>query len=181
VLTRLYLRIVEDDAGRRGFLEGTDSYKLLRIPVELDDDDTEGFVPIDAITTARKLKADRITCNGSVRVVGADNVTAEYDRPDVGQFPSTDSLLDVEPALYEGERWTIGLNPLFLLELAMGMGAETITLEFARASTNGRDSQAPTVYGPSNLRPITVRPQNMLRGAEPNSDAIGLLMPVRSR
>lgn len=181
VLTRLYLRITGEGADRKGFLEGTDSYKLVRVPVELDEADTEGFVPVDAITTARKVKSDRVSCNGTCRVVGADGVVIEYDRPDVGQFPNTDSLLDLPPAQYDGRRWTIGLNPLYLLDLAMAMGAETVTLEFTAVNPDGRDSQAPTAFGPSNLRPIQVRPQNMLRGAEPAADAIGLLMPVRSR
>lgn len=180
VLTRLYLRITGEGDERQGWLEGTDSYKLLRLPVDIDEDDTEGFIPIDAITTARKLKADTMACNGSVRVVGADGVTAEYDRPADGQWVNADSLLDVEPAQIDGYRWKIGLSPLLLLDLAMGMGAETVTLEFTATRPAPGPDGGNVSFAPSNLRPIQVRPQNMLRGADRNDDTIGLLMPVRS-
>ena len=179
VLTHLYLRIVGEGEGRRGFLEGTDSYKLGRVPVELEPGDTEGFIPAEVITAARKAKADGIRANGSLELEAFGKVVATFPRTFEGQFPNTDQLLELEPAMIDGGRWTIGLNPKLLLELAAGMGAETVTLEFTATKTYPRDGE-PIVEGrPSNLRPIVVRPLATFRGCEENHEAIGLLMPIR--
>lgn len=179
-IANLYLRIVGEGDDRRGYLEGTDSYKLLRVPVELDEADTEGFVPTAAITAARKARTDRISCNGSCRVVGVDGSVLELERYNGTNFPSTDQLLDNVPARIEGDTWRIGLNPLFLLELAMGMGAETVELEFT-AVKGLPDADGRTDFRPSNLRPMRVYPGTMLRGADRADDTVGLLMPVRVR
>ena len=179
VLCHLYLRITGEGNERRGSLEGTDSYHLTRVPVDVAPEDTEGFIPVDAITAARKAKVDELTCNGAVSFTSPDGAVQTWPRRDVGQFPNTDQLLAIEPALIEGERWQIGLNPKFLLDLAESLGAETITLEFARPTTAGRDSTAPAKFGPSGLRPITVRPLGAKRRGELVDGAIGLLMPIR--
>ena len=179
VLCTLYLRIVGEGAERKGYLEGTDSYKLARIPVELDEGDTEGFIPLEAIQTARKLKVDTIRANGTVDIPTGTETAVSYSRPDVGQFPNTDALLDVEPARIDGERWRIGLNPTLLAELAAGMGCETVELEFAAVRPAPGPDGGNVDFRPSGLRPVTVRPLGFIRGAGSTSDATGLLMPVR--
>lgn len=179
VLTHLYLRIVGEGGDRRGFLEGTDSYKLGRVPVELEEGDTEGFIPAEVIGAARKAKADSIRANGSLELETFGKVIASFPRTFEGTFPNTDQLLDVTPARINGARWTIGLNPKLLLELAEGMGAETVTLEFANTKTYSRGSDPAETPDPSPLRPIMVRPLGMVRGCEDNHEAVGLLMPIR--
>ena len=179
VLCSLYLRITGEGDDRKGFLEGTDSYHLTRIPVDVDENDTEGFIPVDAIIAARKAKVDVISANGAVQFTTPAGDNLQFTRGPGGQFPNTDQLLAIEPALIEGERWQIGLNPKFLLDLAESLGAETITLEFARSVVNGRDTTTPSEFGPSALRPITVRPLGAKRRGELVDGAIGLLMPIR--
>lgn len=178
VLTCLFLRIVELDGVRHGYLEGTDSYKLGRIPVELDDDDTEGFVTRDAIEAARKGKADRLICNGSLAFTTADGGTVSMPRPEPGKPVNADQLLDVSPAMIEGQRFTIGVNPVLLLELANAFGSDAVELEFT-AVKGKPDAEGATDFRPSNLRPISVRPLQTRRGVKHPSEPIGLVMPIR--
>ncbi len=173
-MTSLYLRIVGEGAERRGYLEGTDSYKLGRVPVELADDDTEGFIPVEVIAAARKAKLTDVRANGSLELREYDTVRASFPREDRGQFPDTDRLMELEPARIEGETWRIGLNPRLLFELAEGIGAETVSLEFTATKPAPGPDGGPVDFRPSGLRPIVVRPMS---GQTP--DAIGLLMPVR--
>jgi hypothetical protein len=105
-----YLRITGEGDARQGFLEGTDSYKLARIPVTVDTEDTEGFVSRDAIGLARKLKCDRIVCNGSLELRSGDRTEATLVRESYGQFPDTDKLLELEPAKIDGCRFVIGTS-----------------------------------------------------------------------
>jgi hypothetical protein len=181
-----YLRITGEGDARQGFLEGTDSYKLARIPVTVDTEDTEGFVSRDAIGLARKLKCDRIVCNGSLELRSGDRTEATLVRESYGQFPDTDKLLELEPAKIDGCRFVIGLSPQLLHELADSMGADGVSLEFT-ANAGGQYSGTSLPAGaPSPLRPITVRPlthsqqnygRRRARVTHPN--AVGLLMPIR--
>jgi DNA polymerase III sliding clamp (beta) subunit (PCNA family) len=181
VLHALYLRIEGEGDSRRGYIEGTDSYKLGRIPVELDDDDTEGFLQLEVLAAARKLKCDAIRCNGAVELAQYGQTVATYPREDRGQFPNTAALIDHEPAQIEGERWKIGLNPAYLVDLAAAMGAETVELEFTATRPAPGPDGGPVDFRPSNLRPITVRPGSLLKDADASPDTVGVLMPVRLR
>jgi len=150
VLTHAFLRV----DGERATLEACDSYKLARIPVELEAGDEEGFVPVEALTTARKARAESVSVNGSVDIPGGPS----FPRPELGQFPNAVQLFP------DGEvAFAVGVNAKFLHELAQGLGSETVRLEFVKVGDE-----------PSALRPIVVRP---IGGDAPEAD--GLLMPVR--
>lgn len=179
VLHALYLRIRENDGERHGVLEGTDSYKLGRIPVELDEGDTEGFVTLEAIETARKAKYDHLYCNGSLGAGTALEPLVHFPRPELGTFPDTDKLLELEPAMIDGARFRFGINPRLLLELAEGLACDTVELEFACTKTYAKGADASSSPAPSPLRPLTVRPLGRKRGSDVSADAIGLIMPVR--
>jgi DNA polymerase III sliding clamp (beta) subunit (PCNA family) len=178
-LHALYLRITGEGDDRHGYLEGTDSYKLGRIPVDLSEGDVEGFVPLDVLASARTLKCDEIACNGSLELRQHGVTMATYPRENRGQFPNTDQLIAYEPARIEGDRWSIGLNPSFLLDLARAMGAETVELEFTAVRPAQSADGKPADFRPSNLRPITVRPVGMIRGADEPAGMVGVLMPVK--
>lgn len=177
-ISMLYLRIAGEGDERKGYLEGTDSYKLARIPVEVSEHDTEGYIPVEAVTTARKLRVDELRCNGTVDVLTGESTAVGFPRPTPGSYCNTDSLLDVVPAQIDGRPFRIGLNPKLLAELAEGMGAETVTLEFT-AVKGLPDVDGLTDFRPSDLRPMTVRPLGLVRGSGGNLDSVGLLMPVR--
>jgi hypothetical protein len=158
VLTHLYLRIVKGrgkSAKPVGTLEATDSYRAVRLPVTLDDGDTEGFIPADVYKAARKL-GGWIQANDSL--VTADGTT--YPRPALGQWPKLEQLWPAETAELE-----VGLNALFLWELAQALGSEQVRLRFM-----------PTEDGdPDNGRAILVEP---LRG-DGVAGGQGLLMPIK--
>jgi DNA polymerase III sliding clamp (beta) subunit (PCNA family) len=167
VLQHLYLRAGKD-AGE-GTLEATDSYMLVRVPVTMEDGDTEGFLPASALTEARKA-ADRYTsevhvgANGSIEYGTKDGGTVTLARPEPGKFPDTAQLFPGELSTFE-----VGVNPKLLLAAAEAMGCETIRLSFARK----RESSIECDSDP--LRPITVRPLN----GTTSPDAVAIVMPIR--
>lgn len=179
ILHAFYLRVQESDGEQRGYLEATDSYKLARIPVELDEGDTEGFVTREAIEAARKMKYDHVFCNGSLGVGNAIEPFVHFPRPELGTFPDTDKLLELEPATIDGARFVFGINPRLLLELAEGMACETVELEFSCTKTYKRGADPTSSPAPSPLRPLMVRPLGRKRGADIAGDTVGLIMPVR--
>jgi hypothetical protein len=174
VLASAYLRVVEPATEAEpgsGYLEATDSFKLARVPVELEVGDVEGFIPPAALIEARK--ADRLTprleANGTCDVPGGPS----FPRPEPGQPVNVDQLLPVEDDLHSFE---VGLSPKLLLELAQGMGAEGgVRLRFCKG--RGAESWTPDnpESEPSTRRPIVVRPL----GSSDVPDAVGLLMPIK--
>ena len=64
VLTSLYLRIEGEGDGRRGWLEGTDSYKAIRMPVEVEPDDVEGFIPVGGARGGSQVGEAAHLCRG---------------------------------------------------------------------------------------------------------------------
>jgi len=157
VLTCLYLRVEENG---EGWLEATDSYKAVRIPVLTEEGDTDGLIPVEALKEARKQSrtekrgAVEMAVNGSVVTPNG----GQYERPE-GTWPKLPELWPDETAKFE-----IGFSARFLWELAQAFGEDTVRLSFT-AGPNG---------DPQNLRPIHVTP---LRGDVPG--AKGLLMPIR--
>ena len=132
-LNRLYLRITETKTGRgrnrrthrQGWLEATDSYKLVRIPVELDEEDVEGFIPIEAVTRARKHRVVEIGAAVGVRV--KDVV---FDRPGDGTWPDLPKLVEADSSTF-----SIGLNARLLMELAEALGSDDLRLDFTGSLT----------------------------------------------
>lgn len=157
VLCALHLRISEDR--KVAHLEATDSYKAVRIPVEIEDQDEAGLVSIDAIAAARKIKgtdAQIVLCGEDLNVPLAGQ---RFTRPDYGEFANLPQLWP-EPA--ELSSFEVGLNAKFLYELAQGLGSDTVRIRF-HAAPDG---------SPSPLRSMLVRP-NRLDGGE------GILMPMK--
>jgi hypothetical protein len=153
----------------------TDSYMLAVFPVDLDEGDTTGPIPLDALKASRKppnkYADSRILVNGDARVVqvAADGVagepyltvprhTGEYQFPDVDRLiPDDDKLATFE----------IAFNAELLAKLAKGMGTDVVKFRFV-ADEDGN---------PSALKPIVVTPGN-LEIHEDNPH--GILMPVRT-
>ena len=149
VLCALHLRISEDR--KIAHLEATDSYKAVRVPVEIEDQDEAGLVSVDAIAAARRVKgpaAQIVLCNGDLGVPLAGQ---RFTRPE-GEFPNLPQLWPEPAALSSFE---IGLNAKFLYELAQGLGSDTVRIRF-HASPDG--SLSP-------LRPMFVRPISVSRAS----------------
>jgi DNA polymerase III sliding clamp (beta) subunit (PCNA family) len=156
VLTCLHLRINEDGTAT---LEATDSYQAISIPVTVEEGDTEGLIPVEAVTEARKqgrgTKEVNLEANGKVIAPNG----ASWVRPE-GTFPKIPELIPAQLAEFE-----IGLNPTLLANMAKAFGAETVRIQFC-AGSNGM---------PDNLRPMVVTP----RSGDLQGEAKGILMPVR--
>ncbi len=157
VLTCWYL-----DA-ENGTIAATDSYKLVRHPVEVESDDISGLIPGEAIAAYVKvwnkgLKPSLNCLEGIVTLTDGNGSQTVYKRPSEGQFPKVDELIPTELSSF-----VIGVNAKLLLECAQGLGAGDDVVEIRFCAKDGE---------PQNLRPFTIS-----ASASPDADCI--LMPVR--
>lgn len=130
VLMHPYLRkIPAPDEGKcdRWELVATDGRMMTVMPVINDEGDTEGWVPCEAITEARKAAKKKhkdtltILCNGAC--VLEDGRT--YPRPDLGTYPTYPKVF---PSADEKIKAVIAFDPFLLAELAKSMNATFVTL-----------------------------------------------------
>lgn len=154
VMENPYLR----EQNGRWELQATDSYKLVAIPVEVSEGDTEGAIPVSAVKGTDSVGKDgirRIAANGSVSYASKSGGEVTLPRPDKGAFPNFDQL--VPAYTHNGtHEFQIAFNAKMLYELAQALGDDQVVL---------------TMQSP--LRPIGVRPRST------DNDAYGLVMPVR--
>lgn len=163
----------------------TDSYMLARFPVELDEGDTSGPIPVDALKASRKPPLGgvftAIHANGDVQVVMCDHDGSRASSPYVTlpresgdyQFPSADQLIPDNLAEFR-----IAFSAKKLYELAKALTGDSKRSEVVLRFTAERQSEEEREQGaplkPSNMRPIYVRP---LRYGDDEPD--GILMPIR--
>lgn len=151
-----------------------DSYQLARVPLEVKDPDnaftpelTAGPITPEALKAAEKAGA--FTANGTVDPVTPHGSTTgqSFTRPStdqLGQFPNWDQLKPEEP--FDGDEFTITLDPKLLLSLAQSLGAKkviTLRVDLKPEKDNARPSWQ--------RRPIMCSVDGV--------DFNGLLMPVR--
>lgn len=75
-------------------LVATNGHALVIHPVVVDDGDTSGHVPLDALKAVRGKRADStITLNGNAIAGGV-----QYPRPDLGQYPYFDRVIPAKPS-----------------------------------------------------------------------------------
>ena len=159
VLTRVFLRIVETKTGRgrnrkvtrEGWLEATDSYVLAQVPVELDDDDTEGMIPVEALVEARTTPTRELAVDGEIRIQGYGKLTT-FPRPEMGKFPDTERLFSTEDSPVA----SVGLNAKFLAKLAEALGTDTVRLDIMAPRKAIRVTPASGNGGRGLLMPILV-------------------------
>lgn len=116
-----YLDIETDNEGLRvGRIVSTDGHRLLVVPVEIDEADTQGSIPVAAFVLARKNTLKHF---GEIIIYCTEGVCAFPDggtipRPNVGgRFPSWRAI--VAPGPIERE---ISFDPSSLLSLCKAMG-----------------------------------------------------------
>ena len=165
ILTHLHLDV------DRKMIEATDSYGLVSIPVEVEEGDVSGMVPIEAWTAFFKAHSKRVPSPslqcGEDCVLEIDGSTSRWKRPE-GTFPSVAQLMPDE-ANRSGFR--VRLSVPLLANIAAGLGTDEVTLGFVRSKPELDESAEGVGYFPSNLRPIIVS------NGEHGEQAI--LMPVR--
>jgi hypothetical protein len=146
---------------RGGALWASNGKALVRLPVEEQEGDTEGWVPVSALKEARKLAKQSFFA--SVHVNGAatlENGTA-FPRPDretmKGEWPNCERILEHERA--KETRFFVTIDPHELAAIASAMGADSVRLEMT-----------------DELTPVRVFPA----GKCPVATAQGLLAVIRS-
>lgn len=172
IISNPYLRITEKMVGRgkyrkavrTGVLEATDSYKLVRITVEIADDDTEGVIPLAAIKAARSAKTEEIKAAGDTVVVAIPGGRLELDR----SYPASSSVypdLGEIVTKYEKNETTImiGLNAHFLQQLAEALGVR-------------KNDRGVRLEISDPLKPLRV---TALTTSGTAQDRVGILMPIR--
>tara|TARA_R110000851_G_scaffold268071_2_gene420666 strand:+ start:1702 stop:2355 length:654 start_codon:yes stop_codon:yes gene_type:complete len=154
---------VDDDRAAR--LIATNGRVLVVAPVEIDDDDTAGPIPSDAIkqavahATAKAPLAD-VSANGTVRVKTKAG-TVEHERPEGEEFAKWKQVVPKGDVVHR-----IALNPKLLLEACKALGAEeSVVLEY-------REEKGP----------LMIRPGQSLFGGEVDSadfaNRYGVIMPI---
>ena len=123
---RSFLRHLYFDAEAKT-LTTSDGHLVVVIPVELDDGDTSGFVSVEAIKAARKVKGSdpTILLKNDVQVVGQ----IRFPRPDPkieGEFPSFKHFMK----LGDESTATITFNAALLLKIQRAFGTNGVTLTF---------------------------------------------------
>lgn len=147
---------------RGGALWATDGRMMVKLPVESDETDTEGWVPVDALKAARKLsgRLDSI----SVHLNGAATLAngAAFPRPGGdefkgGQWPNCERVFD--DAIGKETKFSIAFDVKLLAAIADAMGTDKVRLQMTDENTVIR------VYPGSDA---------------PNVNARGILMPIRT-
>lgn len=121
-----YLDIEVDAEGKRtGRIMATDGKRMMVIPVELDDADVEGFIPVAVFKAARAVNKTwtvlTIYCDATTFKLRDGTTMPRHE----GRKPlQWRQVIPTYPGTHE-----VKLNPEFLLSLAKAMGSpEQITL-----------------------------------------------------
>ena len=146
------------------YLEGskliaTDGQRLVMIPVEREEGDSDGPIDCSAFKLSRKTlsgeKLSKISANGCLKVQTKDGeITMPRKNLEGYSFPQWQKVL---PNPDRGGI-KIGLNAKFLYEIAQALGGDRVVIEIL-------DANSPIVVKGSN--------ENYIEGS------IGVLMPVR--
>lgn len=108
-------------------LTATDGRRLVVIPVEREEGDTDGRISAAALAASRKL-ANRATGEACIKANSVQSLTdgSTLPRPtkeECGQFPNWEQVIP-----HEEHPHFITLNAKFLWECVQAIGAEHITL-----------------------------------------------------
>lgn len=153
----------------KGRIEATDNYMAVVLPVEIEEGDTSGLIPAEALRALRKANGRHVrfslACNGDVELNTPDGVQT-WKRPE-GQFPNLDQITPSEFSSFR-----VVIDPAKLYALAKALGADRhVLIEFSLqpSAEEGED----VGFFPSNLRPMRVTADNN------SNEAWGILMPAR--
>ena len=140
-------------------LIATDGQRLVAIPVELEEGDSDGPIDCSAFKLSRKTssgeKLSKISANGCLKVETKDGeITMPRKNLDGYSFPQWQKVL---PNPDRGGI-KIGLNAKFLYEIAQALGSDRVVIEIL-------DATSPIIVKGSH--------ENYIEGS------IGVLMPVR--
>jgi len=119
--TRPHLCAAYLDVDRKT-LVSTDGHRLITVPVEVDEGDTSGPIPPQALADARRY-------GGTIKANGAAVLSngATFERPDV-QFPPYGAVIESKPQY----PISISFNAKYLAEIAKALDAQKgqVTITF---------------------------------------------------
>ena len=108
------------------YLYATDGRKMIKIKVQLDEGDTDGFIPSLAYALGRKTTKEseiQLNCNGSVQVKSPDGLVS-ISRDVQGQFPICEQVIPKEKPI-----WRIAISAALLKNLSDSMGTDGVILD----------------------------------------------------
>lgn len=142
----------------------TDGRMMALVPIELDELDTTGPLPPDALQAARKLAKKNnhsdclLMCNGDIRLSNGVSMPRPTTGGVDGELPPYPKYQQVVPDKDRPVKFAIAFNAALLADLAGALGCEIVTLQF-------RDELSPIVVLPSEAGSV--------------AGAKGVLMPAR--
>lgn len=147
---------------RGGALWATDGRAMVKLPVESDETDAEGWVPLDALKAARKLagRLDTVSIhlNGAATLCnGAAFPRLDDKRREGTQWPNCERVFD--DAMGKETKFSVAFDVRLLAAIADAMGTDQVKLDLT-----------------DELTVIRVSPV----GKAPSPDARGVLMPIRT-
>lgn len=145
-------------------LWATDGRCMVRLPIEREEHDVDGFVTAEALKAARKVKSPSGEVSLSLNGVQALSNGQQFPRPtseQVGQWPNCELVYYL--AVEQKTNFKISFDLELLNKVADAMGAEAVCLEF-------EDSDKPIRVKPSFKKGSSI--------AAPN--AIGIVTPMRT-
>lgn len=153
ILTHVNLFIVETEDGRSGWLEATDSYIAVRIPITLDAEDTPGLLTVEMLKAAAKNEGS-IICDDTTCTISTGQT---WPRPKLdGKYPDLAELFKRNP-IQDGVSGRFGFSPALFVKAEKALGSRGLKLSSA-----------------NDLKPIRVESlSNGVPGAE------CLVMPIR--
>jgi hypothetical protein len=145
-------------------LWATDGCCMVRLPIEREEHDVDGFVTAEALKAARKVKSPSGQVSLSLNGVQALPNGQQFPRPtseQMGQWPNCERIYNL--AVEQKTNFKISFDLELLNKVADAMGAEAVCLEF----------EAPD-------KPIRVKPSFKKGCAIIAPNAIGIVMPLRT-
>ncbi len=154
----------------KGQLIATDGRIMAIVPVEIDPDDTQGYLSSDVLKMARKLAKRSDTCTVNLNSVARLSADTQMPREggakdSDGRIPNYPNWRQVMPDVDREIKFSISIDANRLWLLAQAMGTQAVTLQF-------KDAESIIAVLPTNA-PYLNRCSNL--------DARGVIIPTQPR
>ena len=168
VLNEPYLDM-EDRLTGKGTLVATDGQICAIVPVELDENDSEGYVSADVLKANRKqgFDSNSVTVNGKAQFENGDTMS-RHGKIAVGEAYKYPNWRAIVPNFENSKTVSVALDAKLLNRLADAIGTEGVVLTFA-VENDGQVFDAIEVK-PTSTGKVKVSTEH---------DAKGIIMPIR--
>jgi len=152
-----------------GWLAATNGRSLVAVRVERDAHDVDGFVPVEALKAARKVRTRETFPDAEIRLNGAAEVAEgpTFPRSDAGTFPNWGCLVPGKKR--RPREVTIKLDAHLLYDLARALGSDgPVTIRVVVGPDMGADERGEHM------------PVMRVDAGDP-ARAFGLLVPMKQK